>query len=138
MVNDDLKTFMNHVEIINKDISEYRNDEKGVYYMIPNSYIWSRCDYLELTNEELKKEKFNQNVNNVDLKFNYIDSTRPAPKYEQTKVEADRYTIIDAKVKVNQVWVVSNGLKFKNTFNNKEEALKLVNEINDKLRGYFE
>lgn len=138
MVNEDLKTFMDHVKILNKDLSEYVNEEKGVSYLIPNSYVFARCDYLELTNEEVKKEKFNQNINNVDIKFNYIESTRPAPKYEKTKVEADKYTIIDAKVMVNQVWVVSNGLKFKNTFNNKKDAMELVNSINSKLKGYFE
>lgn len=137
MVNDDLKQFMDQVEILNKDFSEYNNPEKGEVYMIPNSYMFARCDYLELTNEELKKEIFSQNINKTNLKFNYIESTRPAPKYEQTKREEDKYTIIDAKVMVNQVWVVSNGLKFKNTFNNKEEALELVNSINDKLKSYL-
>ena len=122
MVNEDLKTFMDHLNIINKDISEYVNEEKGVRYIVPNSYVFTRCDYLELTNEEVKKEKFNQNINNEDIKFNYIESTRPAPKYETTKREEDKYTIVDAKIKVNQVWVVSNGLKFKNTFNNKERS----------------
>lgn len=137
MVNEDLKTFMDHLNIINKDISEYVNEEKGVRYIVPNSYVFTRCDYLELTNEEVKKEKFNQNINNEDIKFNYIESTRPAPKYETTKREEDKYTIVDAKIKVNQVWVVSNGLKFKNTFNNKEDAIKLTNSINEKLLSYY-
>ena len=137
MVNEDLKTFMDHLNIINKDISEYVNEEKGVRYIVPNSYVFTRCDYLELTNEEVKKEKFNQNINNEDIKFNYIESTRPAPKYETTKREEDKYTIVDAKIKVNQVCVVSNGLKFKNTFNNKEDAIKLTNSINEKLLSYY-
>lgn len=137
MVNEDLKTFMDHLTIINKEISEYKNEETGVRYVVPNGYVLARCDYLELTNEEVKKEKFNQNINNEDIKFNHIKSTRPAPKYEQTKIEADKYTIIDAEVQVNQVWVVSNGLKFKNTFNNKEEAMKLTEEINNKLMQYY-
>lgn len=137
MVNEDLKTFMDHLNIINKDISEYVNEEKGVRYIVPNSYVFTRCDYLELTNEEVKKEKFNQNINNEDIKFNYIESTRPAPKYETTKREEDKFVIVDAKIKVNQVWVVSNGLKFKNTFNNKEDAIKLTNSINEKLLRYY-
>ena len=87
--------------------------------------------------EEVKKEKFNQNINNEDIKFNYIESTRPAPKYETTKREEDKFVIVDAKIKVNQVWVVSNGLKFKNTFNNKEDAIKLTNSINEKLLRYY-
>jgi hypothetical protein len=138
MINEDLKTFMDHIKVLNKDMSEYKNEEKGINFLVPNGYMWARCDYLELTNDELKREKFNQNINNEDIKFNYVESTRPAPKYEQTKVEADKYVIVDAKVKVNQVWLVSNGLKYKNTFNNKEEAMKLVESINSKLKGYLE
>ncbi len=138
MVNEDLRQFMDHLSFINKDIAEYRNEETGTDYIVPTSYVWCRCDYLELTNEELKKEIFSQNINKTDLKFNYIETTRPAPKYEQTKRDEDKYTIIDAKVMANQVWVVSNGLKFKNTFNNKEDALKLLKEINEPLKRYFE
>ena len=131
MVNNDLVEFMKHLTVLNKDFSEYNDEEKGNKYMIPNSYIFARCDYLELTNEELKKEIFEQHIDRNDLKFNYIESTRPAPK------KNDPYTIIDAKVMVNQIWLVSNGMKMVKSFNNKEEALKLVDSINEKLKGYF-
>lgn len=134
MVNNDLEQFMEHLTILNKEMSEYCDPSKGIKYLVPNSYVYARCDYLELTNEELKKERFNQTIDKSDLKFNYIDSTRPVPKYEQTKIEADKYTIIDAKVKVNQIWLVSNGLKMVKSFNNKEEALKLVDSINEPLK----
>lgn len=137
MVNNDLVEFMKHLTVLNKDFSEYEDTEKGNKYMIPNSYVFARCDYLELTNEELKKERFEQHIDKSNLKFNYIESTRPKPKYEATKIEADKYTIIDAKVMVNQIWLVSNGMKMVKSFNNKEEALKLVDSINDKLKGYF-
>lgn len=134
MKQENLMEFMDHVQIINKELSEYFDEEKGTKYLIPTSYIWSRVDYLELTNDELKKEIFNQNMEKTDLEFNYIDTTRPAPKYETTKREEDKYTIIDAKVKANQVWLVSNGLKFNKVFNNKEDALKLVDKINEPLK----
>ena len=137
MVNNDLVEFMKHLTVLNKDFSEYEDTEKGNKYMIPNSYIFARCDYLELTNDELKKERFEQHIDKSDLKFNYIESTRPKPKYEITKIEADKYVITDVKVKVNQIWLVSNGMKMVKSFNNKEEALKLVDSINDKLKGYF-
>lgn len=125
--------FMDKLTIINKDVSEYKDVEKGIQYIVPTSYVFARCDYLELTNDELKKERFNMTIDQ-DIKFNYIDTTRPMSKYEKTKNEADMYTIIDGKVKVNQVWNVSNGLKIHKTFNNKEDALKLVSEINDKVK----
>lgn len=138
MVNNDILEFMKNLKVINKDFSEYNDPDKGVQYIVPNSYVFARCDYLELTNEELKKERFNQTIDKSDIKFNYIDSTRPVPKYEQTKVEADRYTIVDAKVKVNQIWLVSNGMKMVKSFNNKKDALKLVESINAPLKRYFE
>lgn len=134
MKQESLSEFTERVKLLNKDMGEYFNEETGCRFMIPSSYLWARCDYLELTNDELKKAKFNQEIDNKDLKYNFIETTRPAPKYETTKREEDKYVIIDAKVKANQVWLVSNGLKYKETFNNKEEALELTNKINDELK----
>lgn len=134
MVNEDLKSFMDNLTILNKDFSEYYNKDKGTKYMVPNSYIYARCDYLELTNDELKKERFAQNINKEPKEFNIIESTRPVSKYETTKREEDKYTIIDGKVKVNQIWRVTNGMQFKQTFNNKEEALKFLDSINEPLK----
>lgn len=135
MKQESLKEFMKRVKIISKEIAEYENEKTGSYFMIPSSYLWCRVDYLELTNDEMKKAIFNQEIDKTNLKFNYIETTRPAPKYETTKREEDKYIIIDAKVKANQVWLVSNGLKYKQTFNNKEDALKLANEVNEKLKA---
>jgi len=134
MVNEDLKSFMDNLTILNKDYSEYYNKNKGTKYMVPNSYIYARCDYLELTNDELKKERFAQNINKEPKEFNVIESTRPVSKYETTKREEDKFTIIDGKVKVNQIWRVTNGMKYIQTFNNKEEALKFLDEIDEPLK----
>lgn len=128
--------FMKHVTILNKDIAEYSDEEKGIKYIMPTSYVFARCDYLELTNDELKKEQFNQSIDK-GVEFNYIETTRPMPKYEKTKIEADRFTIIESKVKVNQIWLVSNGMKVHKTFNNKEEALELVNKINEEVKKHI-
>lgn len=133
---ENLNDFMSKITILNKDISEYFDEEKGVKFLVPNSYIWARVDYYELTNDEMKKAIFEETIDKVE-NTNYIDSKRRQSKYETTKNEADRWTIIEAKVKVNQIWVVSNGMKYKNTFNNKEEALKLYNNINNKLKEYI-
>lgn len=127
---------MDRITILGKDLSEYYDEEKGVKYLLPNSYVWARVDYYELTNDEMKKAIFEETIDKIDG-LNYINSTRRQSKYEVTKREEDRWTITEAKVKVNQLWVVSNGMKYKNTFNNKEEALKLYNEINDKLKTYL-
>lgn len=130
---ENLEQFMDKITILNKDLSEYYDKEKGVKYLVPNSYIWTRVDYYELTNEELKKAIFEETVDKID-DLNYINSTRRQSKYEITKREEDRWTIVNSKVKVNQLWVVSNGMKYKKTFNNKEEALKLLDKINEPLK----
>ena len=135
MKQESLSKFMERVRFINKEIAEYENEETGSYFMIPSSYIWTRVDYLELTNEEMKKAIFNQEIDKTDLEYNEIETTRPAPKYEITKREEDKYVITDAKIKAKQVWLVSNGLKYKETFNNKEDALKLANSINEELKA---
>lgn len=130
---ENLEQFMDKITILNKDLSEYYDKEKGVKYLVPNSYIWTRVDYYELTNDELKKAIFEETVDKID-DLNYINSTRRQSKYEITKREEDRWTIVNSKVKVNQLWVVSNGMKYKKTFNNKEEALKLLDKINEPLK----
>ena len=130
---ENLEQFMDKITILNKDLSEYYDKEKGVKYLVPNSYIWTRVDYYELTNNELKKAIFEETVDKIDG-LNYINSTRRQSKYEITKREEDRWTIVNSKVKVNQLWVVSNGMKYKKTFNNKEEALKLLDKINEPLK----
>lgn len=130
---ENLEQFMDKITILNKDLSEYYDKEKGVKYLVPNSYIWTRVDYYELTNEELKKAIFEETVDKIDG-LNYINSTRRQSKYEITKREEDRWTIVNSKVKVNQLWVVSNGMKYKKTFNNKEDALKLLDKINEPLK----
>ena len=53
-------------------------------------------------------------------------------KYTKTKNEKDKGTIIDAEVEVSQVWVVKNGLSLTKAFNVKKDALKLVEELNNK------
>lgn len=133
---ENLEQFMEKITILNKDLSEYYDKEKGIKYLLPNSYIWTRVDYYELTNQELKKAIFEETVDDIkDL--NYIEVERRQSKYEITKREEDRWTITSAKVKVNQLWVVSNGMKIKQTFNNKEDALKLLDKINEPLKKFF-
>ena len=68
-----------------------------------------------------------------DVEFNTKMVTRPKIKYEITKNEADKNKLVDSKVKVNEVWNVSNSLKLKKSFNNKEEALKLYDKINQPI-----
>lgn len=129
MNNESIIEYMNNVKILNKEISEYYNEETGVKKIIPTSYLICGVDYMELTDTELEQAKFNM-VIDKDIEFKTKLVKRPKVKYEVTKNEEDKNKLIDSEVKVHCVWNVSNSLKLKKTFNNKEEALKLYDEIN--------
>ena len=132
MNNESIIEYMKHVKILSKEISEYYNEETGVRKIIPTSYLICAVDYMELTDTELEQAQFNMII---DKKVPYSTKmvTRPKIKYEITKNEADKNKLVDSKVKVYCVWNVSNSLKLKKSFNNKEEALKLYDEINNSI-----
>lgn len=129
MNNESIIEYMSNIKILSKEISEYYNEEAGVRKIIPTSYLLCSVDYIELTETELEQAKFNMAVDK-DVEYETKMVTRPKVKYEITKNEADKNKLVDSKVKVYCVWNVSNSLKLKKSFNNKEEALKLYEEIN--------
>ena len=132
MNNESITEYMEHIKILSKEISEYYNEETGVKKIVPTSYLLAGVDYMELTMEELEKAQFNMVV---DKKVPYKSKMvkRPKIKYEITKIEADKNKLIESEVKVYCVWNVSNSLKLKKSFNNKEEALELYNKINEPI-----
>ena len=91
--------------------------------------LLARVDYMELSKEEYEKAIFERKID--DLKYNIIETTRPVPKYTITKKEEDKYTIVDNKLKVRQVWNVSNAAGIHKSFTNKEEALTLAENLNE-------
>ena len=129
MNNESLVEYMSNVRLISKEISEYFNEEKGVRKIIPTSYLLCSLDYMELTEAELEKAKFDMLIEK-DVDFDTKMVVRPRLKYEITKNEADKNKIVDSKVKVYCIWNISNSLRLKKTFNNKEEALRLYDKIN--------
>lgn len=129
MNNENIVEYMKNVNILSKEISEYCNEETGVKKIIPTSYLLAGIDYMELTDQELEQARFNMLVDK-DIEFETKIVHRPKIKYEITKKEEDKNKLIDSEVKINQIWNVSNSLKLKKSFNNKEEALKLYDEIN--------
>lgn len=128
-MNKDLKNFMENLEI-RKDISKYK-DEKGNIMYIPTDNLYVSCSYLTLTEEEYNQALFNGNVNKND--YNKVKTTRPVPKNTITKKEEDKNTIVDQEVEAYQIWVVANNLGFMSSFKDKEEAIKFVEDIEEKL-----
>ena len=135
MKDENLQEFMSKVKIHNKDIAVYTNEEKGVQYPLGVASLLARVDYLELTKGEIEKAKFEQQIDKKEYKL--YDCTRVVSKYEITKVEADRFVLTDKKVKATHIWNVSNQLGIHTTLENKEEAFKLCNEINERILKEF-
>lgn len=132
MNNESITQYMENIELMTKEISEYYNEETGVRKIVPTSYLLVGIDYMELTDQELEQAIFNQIIDK-GIEFETKMVHRPKIKYEITKKEEDKNKLIDSEVKVNCVWNVSNSLKLKKTFNNKEEALELYKTINEPI-----
>lgn len=127
----DLIKFMNNVNILNKDFSEYKEEEKGFYFVIGTAQLLCSCEYVELDEVQFKQALFNQEVEKND--YNKITVKRPVPKDTITKNVKDANTIVDKDVEVSQIWIVRNQLRLAKSFNNKEEAVKYAKDINEKI-----
>lgn len=126
----DLIKFNERVSKLTKEIAKYE-DEKGNYMLIPTGQLLCNVEYMELDEISYKKALFEMIIEK-DIEYNKITVTKPVDKYTKTKNEKDKGTIIDAEVEVSQVWVVKNGIGLTKAFNVKKEALKLVEELNNK------
>lgn len=131
MINENLKDYMSKIRIINDKISEYRDEEKGLIYQINTVQLTVRVDYLELTKEELQKAKFEQKVD--DKEYQMFDCDRKVPKSTITKDKKDQYIITNSKVKATHIYNVSNQIGIHTSLEDKEEAIKLCDEINSEI-----
>ena len=126
----DLIKFNERVSKLTKEIAKYE-DEKGNYMLIPTGQLLCNVEYMELDEISYKKALFEMIIDK-DVEYNKITITKPVDKYTKTKNEKDKGIIIDAEVEVSQVWVVKNGMGLTKAFNVKKDALKLVEELNNK------
>lgn len=127
----DIVSFMKNVEIINKDFSRYIDNEKGIIFSLNTVQLLPRLDYMELDKTKYETSKFEQKIDN--LEYNIINVDKPSSKYARTKKEEDRFIIENQKVAVRQVWNVVNALGIHKSFTNKEEAIKVYNELYDEV-----
>lgn len=137
MIEENLKEFMDKVEIKNKNVALYTNKEKGCSYPLGLAHLLCRVDYLELESGtkkqagQLEKAIFEQKIDNKE--YNIVEFDKKVSKYEITKNEADRYTITTKKTKGAKLYNVSNQAGIHSTFESKEEAFDLCNSINNKV-----
>ena len=76
---------------------------------------------------------FQQTIKDDD--YNIIEIKTQVPKSEITKKEEDKFTLVDSTAKVRQVWIVANQLQFSGSYKTKEEALKIVKEIEEYIEN---
>lgn len=131
-----LTDFMLHIKLINKDISKYEDDDKGVLFYINTIQLLTKVENLQLSAEEYKVKRFDGSIDN--LEYDIIEVDRPVSKYTITKKEEDKYTITNTKVKVRNVYNVSNAIGIHKSFIDKKEALEYAEEINKNVIPYFE
>lgn len=131
-----LTDFMLHIKLINKDISKYEDDDKGVLFYVNTIQLLTKVENLQLSAEEYKIKRFDGSIDN--LEYDIIEVDRPVSKYTITKKEEDKYTITNTKVKVRNVYNVSNAIGIHKSFIDKKEALEYAEEINKNVIPYFE
>lgn len=131
----DILKFMDHIEIINKDFARYKDEEKGIIFSLNTIQLMPTLDYLELDKTQYETGKFEGKIDNLDYNIVKIDKT--ASKYSRTKDIKDKYILEKVKVDVRQCWNVINALQVHKSFATKEEALKVYNEIYDKVSKFF-
>ena len=130
-----LINFMDKVDILNKDLTMYKDNEKGILFALNTVHLLTRVDYLELDKQEYTIAKFQKKIEN--LEYNEITTKRPVPKNEITKRDEDKYTIAEKELKVKQVWNVSNSAGAYKSCTTKEEAMELATVINEKVLKYL-
>ena len=124
-----LDEFMEKVEILGKEFSIYKDEEKGVSFPLNTVHLLTRVDMLELTKEEYQVAKFQKKIDDLDYEITNVK--RAVPKNEITKKDEDKYTITEKEVAVRKIWNV-----FK-SFINKDDAMKKSKEINEKVFEYL-
>lgn len=137
MKNENIKDYMKNIKVINKEVSEYSNEDKGIKYILPTAQLIVKIDYLELTKEELEAAKFKEMIDK-NKEYKQVDAVRVIPKNEITKNEKDKFTLVESKIKAYAMWNVTNGLGIKETCTTKEEALKIYDDINKGLVCFYE
>lgn len=130
MISNDLEVFMKNVE---KQGDKYLySDGYGNRLPITKMDLEPSVVYQKCKEEEYKQLLF-KGVIKEDDKFNEIDDVTQVTKDTITGKEKDKNIIVDKPIKVKEMWLVSNKMRISKIYNNKEDALRLYDEINEIL-----
>lgn len=135
MIEERLNEYMDKVNIKGEKYGEYVNEEKGLRYYFNTPQLLCRVDKLELDTKELESAKFKNQIENKEYKT--VDIIKHVPKSDVTKNKDDMFTIIDKKTKGVILYNVTNQIGIHNTYEDKEEAFKVCEEINNKVLEFL-
>lgn len=130
-----LDKFIEHIEILNKDLTLYKDEEKGIMFYLNTISLLLRVESMELDKEQYKIALFEKKIENLDYKEETIK--RLVPKYQLTKDEKDKYTLTTKEVIVKKVWNVLNPSGVYKSFTNKKDALQYAEVLNNSIIKYF-
>ena len=135
--------FMDKIKILDKNLSQYIDKEKGVMFFVNTVNLLTRVDYLEVsTKTDPKKRiaeyellKFEKKIEDLDYKK--ITKKEVRVKSDITGRKEDMTTLLEDEVPAVAVWNVSNSVGVKKSFINKDEAIKFSDKINSKILNYL-
>lgn len=131
----ELNKFMEKIEIINKDLSNYKDQEKGMMFYLNTVQLLVRVEPLELDKEQYQIALFEKKIE--DLEYERETITRVVPKNKITKNDKDKYTLTNKEVIVKKVYNVANALNVKKSFVDKDEAMEYAEEINNRIKEFL-
>ena len=130
-----LDKFMEKVKILNKDISEYFDEERGELFVFNTVQLLTKVEKLELDEVQLNTALFEMKVDKLAYEQDFIE--RPTVKERITKDPKDKHTLCMEKVKVSNVWNVSNGMGLFKSFNDKAKAIQYARSTNEEVKGWL-
>lgn len=131
----ELDKFIENIDILNKDLSLYKDEEKGMMFYLNTIQLLVRVEAMELDKEQYKIALFEKKIENLDYKEEKIK--RVVPKYKITKDEKDKYTLIDKEIIIKKVWNVVNASGVYKSFTDKKMALEYAEALNNSIIKYF-
>jgi hypothetical protein len=131
----ELNNFMNNVEIKNKDLALYKDNEKGLMFYLNTVNLLVRVDAMELDEKQYEIALFEKKIDKLDYTEEFID--RPVPKNTITKKDEDKFTIVNQKVKVKKVWNVVTSSGVHKSFTDKDEAMNYAIKHNETVINYL-
>ena len=135
--------FMKKINIIDKNLAQYKDEEKGISFFINTVNLLTKVDYLEVGTEknqklkvsEYEKLKFEKKIE--DLEYNKIIKKDIRIKSEITGKKEDSTTLIEEEVPAVAIWNVSNSVGVYKSFTTKDEAIKFSDEVNEEVLKFI-